>query len=537
MYASPANKMPFAKLVIIQPGHASRELRVETDLVTIGRALDNLIALEDDSNISRYHAEIDLRIDDFWVVDLGSRNGTTVNDQPIELERQLKDGDLICVGGSTMIEFHLSETPFEASEEIPADAISSSAPVNAPASSSVNIAGGAGNVAASTPAPLPAITAPATGLSPVYIVGAILGGLVLTGVVGIVLYFNSSRGCKATVRIVSPQSGTSVKGPIPIRVEVEGTQCIDRLIYQLDGVKVASSEISPYQATLDPEDISGLQPGNHVLTVTVEDDRGNRSVQPDEVVLGFQAAQTKNSDNKTDQGQTGSDQRGQQTTGGQQSLSAADIKRMSESLVRELSGKHDYVLDRELLHQIQARTSDYAAPGFFSRARPFRDVINDSFVNEQGLERPLGYVLAMSRSNFDLSRSRTPGTTEGDGLWKVPLTLAQDAGYTGRCGTATLTDQNQKCAAMVAAAYMKALEVDLFGGDPLYAVACFGMTAKDAAQWRDQLPADRRDLWNVIKSPAQREQVTRFLAAGIVGENPQQFGLTSDSPLSNLYPK
>jgi len=117
------------------------------------------------------------------------------------------------------------------------------------------------------------------------------------------------------------------------------------------------------------------------------------------------------------------------------------------------------------------------------------------------------------------------------------LTLAQNAGYLGRCGTTTLSDQNQKCAAMVAAAYLKALEVDLFGGDPLYAVACFGMTPKDAAQWRDQLPADRRDLWNVIKTPAQREQVTRFLAAGIVGENPQQFGLTSDSPLSNLYPK
>jgi hypothetical protein len=63
------------------------------------------------------------------------------------------------------------------------------------------------------------------------------------------------------------------------------------------------------------------------------------------------------------------------------------------------------------------------------------------------------------------------------------------------------------------------------------------MTPKDAAQWRDQLPADRRDLWNVIKSPPQREQVTRFLAAGIVGENPQQFGLTADNPLSNLYPK
>jgi hypothetical protein len=532
--------MSFAKLVIIQPGHASRELKVETDLVTIGRALDNLIALEDDSNISRYHAEIDSRSGDFWVVDLGSRNGTTLNDQTIDLERQLKDGDLICVGGSTMIEFHLSETPWDASEEVAPEPITSSEPLSAPAapaSSTVNIGASAGNIGSGMAAPVPAVTAPASGLSPIYIVGAILVGLVLTGVVGLVLYFNSASRCKATVHIVSPQSGTTVKGPIPIRVEAEDTQCIDRLIYQLDGVKVASSEIPPYQATLDPEDISGLQPGNHVLTVTVEDDRGNRSIQPDEVVLGFEAAQNKTSDNNSDQRQSAPDQSDQQTTNGQQSLSAADIKQMCETLIRELSGKRDYVLDRELLHQIQARTPDYATAGFFGRARPFRDVINDSFVNEQGLEKPLGYVLAMSRSNFDLSRSRTSGATDGDGLWKVPLTLAQNAGYLGRCGTTTLSDQNQKCAAMVAAAYLKALEVDLFGGDPLYAVACFGMTPKDAAQWRDQLPADRRDLWNVIKTPAQREQVTRFLAAGIVGENPQQFGLTSDSPLSNLYPK
>jgi len=529
--------MPFAKLVIIQPGHASRELVIETELVTVGRALDNLVALEADSNLSRYHAEIELRGDAFWVADLGSRNGTTVNDQKIEIERQLEDGDLIGVGGSSMIEFHLSEVPWEAREDrVPESPQSAETSVAAP--SSVNVAGNARDAVSAIPAAqTPAVSAPATGLSPLYIAGAVIGGLALTGIVGFVLFYNSSSRCKATVHFVGPQSGTTVKGPIAIRVEADETQCIDRLIYQLDGVKVASSEIAPYQATLDPADISGLTPGNHILTVTVEDDKGNRTVQPDEIVLGFEGPQSRTSDSGNDQGQSTSGQSDQQNTSQTQTLSAADIKQMSENLIRELSSRREYTLDRELLHRIQERTAEYASPGFFSRARPFRDVINDSFVNEQGLEKPLGYVLAMSRSNFDLSRSRTAGNTEGDGLWKVPLALAQNAGYIGRCGTATLTDQNQKCAAMVAAAYMKALEVDLFGGDPLYAVACFGMTPKDAAQWRDQLPADRRDLWNVIKSPAQREQLTRFFAAGIVAEHPRQFGLTADNPLSNLYPK
>jgi hypothetical protein len=190
-----------------------------------------------------------------------------------------------------------------------------------------------------------------------------------------------------------------------------------------------------------------------------------------------------------------------------------------------------------LLHQIEARTTEYASAGFYSRARLFRDVVNDSFVNEQGLEEPLGFILAMSRSKFLLSADGSSGSEPGEGLWRFPPSLAQSAGYIGRCGTSTLSDKDQKCAALVAAAYTKALEVDLFGGDVLYAVACFGMDPKAAAQWRDQLPPDRRDLWNVIKSPEQRESVVRFLAAGIVGENPQRFGLESETPLSNLYPK
>jgi hypothetical protein len=532
--------MSFAKLVIIQPGHASRELKVEQELLTIGRALDNTVALEDDSNVSRYHIEIESRGDAFWLLDLGSSNGTTVNDQPVDLERKLIDGDLISLGGSTIIEFHLRDTPYETSDDGQQTSLPTTAPVDTPPIASANAAGAVDQTAAIVPTvtpPVPSVAPTPSGLSPFYIAGAIVGGLLITAAVGAILYFSSSRGCQATARIVSPQNGTIVKGPIPIRVDAEQTQCIDRLIYQLDGVKVASSEIAPYQATLDPADISGLTPGNHVLTVIVEDDKGNRSIQADEVLLGFEKAQSSSGNDSQDDNRQKppGDNDGLSTK--VRTFSAADVKQMSERLIRQLSGRHEYILNRELLHQIEARTADYATPGFYSRARPFRDVINDSFVNEQGLEKPLGYILAMSRSNFDLSRNRSAGTADGDGLWRVPLALAQTEGYIGRCGTATLSDQNQKCAAMVTAAYLKALEVDLFGGDPLYAVACFGMSPKDAAQWRDQLPADRRDLWNVIRSPEQRDRVARFFAAGIVGENPQQFGLGAENPLSNLYPK
>src|SRR5512135_3623656 len=106
--------MSFAKLIVIQPGHATREVLFDSGIVAIGRALDNSIPLEDDSNVSRYHAEIEKRADGFWVADLGSSNGTTVNDLPVEFEEALSDGDLIGIGGYTIIEFHLSDVPWTA---------------------------------------------------------------------------------------------------------------------------------------------------------------------------------------------------------------------------------------------------------------------------------------------------------------------------------------------------------------------------------------------------------------------------------------
>ena len=543
--------MSFVKLIVIQPGHATREVLIDSGVAGIGRALDNTISLEDDSNVSRYHAEIEKRSDGFWVSDLGSSNGTTVNDLPVDLDQSLRNGDLIGIGGSTIIEFHLSNIPWDVEEKRDDEAPQEAPPMAAPvleepaADLKARVGSELSYAATSAQQPLvgasvqqPLAAAPSSGgLSPLLLIGAIGGGLLLTGAVATILIINRSNTCKASVRIVSPQTGTTIKGPLPIRVEAEETQCIDRVIYQLDGVKVASSEVAPYQAMLDPADLSGLTPGNHILTVTVEDEDGNRRVQPEEVMLGFEAAQSKRPDSDTSSDSTSESVEPRNDGGSKQSVSSADIKDMSERLAREVSKKDGYVFDRELLHRIEARTSEYVVAGFHNRARPFRDVINDSFINEQGLDPPLGYLVAMSRSNFNLSPGRSNDSSQGEGLWRFPLPLAQTAGYIGRCGTATLSDPDQKCAAMVAAAYTKALVVDLFAGDTVYAIACFGMTPKEAAQWRDQLPADRRDLWKVINSAEQRERLTRFFAAGIVGENPQQFGLMSDSPLSSLYPK
>lgn len=68
--------------------------------VSVGRASDCTIVLAD-PNVSRRHAEIRPSGDGFVVVDLGSTNGTKVNDARVG-EQQLNDGDEVRFGNTVM---------------------------------------------------------------------------------------------------------------------------------------------------------------------------------------------------------------------------------------------------------------------------------------------------------------------------------------------------------------------------------------------------------------------------------------------------
>jgi pSer/pThr/pTyr-binding forkhead associated (FHA) protein len=64
---------------------------------TLGRAPDNHIVVSD-TYVSSYHARLDRRDGEWWLTDLGSRNGTRLNDVPITKSVPLADGDVIEVG-------------------------------------------------------------------------------------------------------------------------------------------------------------------------------------------------------------------------------------------------------------------------------------------------------------------------------------------------------------------------------------------------------------------------------------------------------
>ena len=82
-----------------------RRIPVGEDPVSIGRLPECDVVLSD-PNVSRRHAEVRRRGNDFVVVDLDSTNGTKVNGAGVR-ERRLNDGDEIALGG-TRIRFEAS---------------------------------------------------------------------------------------------------------------------------------------------------------------------------------------------------------------------------------------------------------------------------------------------------------------------------------------------------------------------------------------------------------------------------------------------
>src|SRR5215212_3565677 len=84
-------------LEIVEGNEAGRQLELDRPL-DVGRDQGMPIALTDDTQVSRRHARISPQNGVAVVEDLGSTNGTFVNDQPIHSPRPLSPGDRIRIG-------------------------------------------------------------------------------------------------------------------------------------------------------------------------------------------------------------------------------------------------------------------------------------------------------------------------------------------------------------------------------------------------------------------------------------------------------
>jgi hypothetical protein len=86
---------------VVSLSFEGRTVPVTSRTVVIGRSRECDIRLAD-TNVSRRHAELRQEGATYWLVDLGSTNGTELNGQRVEREK-LTDGDAITIGSTELI--------------------------------------------------------------------------------------------------------------------------------------------------------------------------------------------------------------------------------------------------------------------------------------------------------------------------------------------------------------------------------------------------------------------------------------------------
>jgi len=91
---------PQGELTIENGPDAGHSHRTGDQALRMGRSPDNDVILRDPAT-SGHHARLERRGDQFWVVDLGSTNGTFVNGESVQ-EKQLNHGDRLTVGQNSV---------------------------------------------------------------------------------------------------------------------------------------------------------------------------------------------------------------------------------------------------------------------------------------------------------------------------------------------------------------------------------------------------------------------------------------------------
>ena len=93
---------PVAILTVTAGPDMGFKFRIKpTAIARIGRETDNEVVL-DDKATSRHHAQIQFQDGKYVLADLGSANGTLLNDQRVT-ESALSDGDLIKIGQNVIL--------------------------------------------------------------------------------------------------------------------------------------------------------------------------------------------------------------------------------------------------------------------------------------------------------------------------------------------------------------------------------------------------------------------------------------------------
>ena len=228
--------------------------------VTIGRLADNVLVLSD-SLVSRHHATISWQAGAYVVEDLGSANGTYVNERRITAPQELRHGYVLRLG-NTILDVQMAPVA-DVHRQVPAAAAAAGAQMpprgTAPA--------GPPPVASRRPTLL-------------IFVGLLAAGLVI--LCSILAMYLLLSGGKPVVTVQSPLEGARILtgSEIVLQATATGANNIARLELSVDDmpVAVASSPEEGGQPSLfvsQPWTFS--QTGPHVVSAVAFDARGKMS--------------------------------------------------------------------------------------------------------------------------------------------------------------------------------------------------------------------------------------------------------------------
>ena len=102
------------------PPPSSRQ--TQADKIQVGRTRSSQIYIKGDPAVSQKHASITWNGSAWQIVDLGSSNGTAVNDEDLEEDGDptvLTDGDVVSVGTDTTVGVSITKQPTKAAPEEP----------------------------------------------------------------------------------------------------------------------------------------------------------------------------------------------------------------------------------------------------------------------------------------------------------------------------------------------------------------------------------------------------------------------------------
>lgn len=430
--------MPTPRLIVNEPTRRGRFVPLVGKAISIGREKDNSIRIEDDEEVSRYHALIEYEDGEYWITDVGSSNGTTVNGEPLTEPRRLRDRDIIRLGGPSTLEFYLSDSPPQDDTEKTAVGPTPLPPPPPPKRRD--------------DPPPPPKKEPAPNNFPVGAVIAIVG-IVLAGTVVAVLINTGVIG------------GRREQGP---NVNVEPTP-VAKVNANQTVYETPTPEPSPTQQVVEPPP---------------------PPVEP-------------------------------------QDSNVEAVRKLAPALAGQITGKgySFYTFHPDFVRVISRHLDGYKVTGYHARAEKYVSGIDLSF-NNKGVPRLLPYVLAMSQTKFVAKGA--------GGVWfenPPPSVVGNEGG-----DDSDITS---------AAAKHLISRLDLFGQDGfMYAVACYGVSDDEAnkvfeaLQKNDPDRRERYDFWKMVKAGVVKDEqvnrVARFIAAGIVCENPAEFNLKDDT-FSSFY--